>query len=282
MIQDNLFEPFTLAMTESLAECPKGLHGHSFFELVYIVEGTGRQCINNIKFDYQQGHFFLLTPQDSHFFEISSPTRFFFIRFNAAYIKNGNAKNAFIQRLEMVLRNAKHAPGCVLKSPFDQFIVHPLMQALIREHSNTDLYHKELIDQYISTLLVIVARNISLSLPESFSESTEEKAVDILQYIQSNIYYPEKLRAEQISRHFGISESYLSRYFKKHSNENFQQYILSYKLKLIENRLLHSNMRMSEIADEFGLTDKSHLNRLFKKHRGMNPSDFKKAGLVRT
>lgn len=281
MIQDNLLEPFKLVLTESLAVCPRGIHRHSFFELVYIVAGTGKQCINNTKFNYKEGHFFLVTPQDSHSFEIQSPTQFFFIRFNAVYIKNESHKNELIQRLEMVLRNAKHDPGCILKNTSDQLIVAPLMQALIREHLNRDLYHNELIAHYINTLLVIVARNISLTLPESFNESTEEKALDILQYIQSNIYQPEKLRAEQISKHFGISESYLSRYFKKHSNENFQQYILSYKLKLIENRLLHSNMRMSEIADEFGLTDKSHLNRLFKKYKGMNPSDFKKSALAK-
>ena len=43
-----------------------------------------------------------------------------------------------------------------------------------------------------------------------------------------------------------------------------QQYILNYKLKLVENRLLHSEMRISEIVAELGFTDESHLNKLFK------------------
>ncbi|MHA4808408.1 helix-turn-helix domain-containing protein [Flavitalea flava] len=79
-----------------------------------------------------------------------------------------------------------------------------------------------------------------------------------------------------ISQRFAISETYLGRYFKKHFNETYQQYIMQYKFKLIENRLLHSNMRINEIADEFGFTDKSHFNRMFKKHSGMSPSAFKK------
>lgn len=280
MKQDHLMEPYIMVLTAVLNDCPKGLHRHSFFELVYIVTGTGKQCINNVKFNYKKGHFFLLTPQDAHSFEIESATQFFFIRFNEGYIRK-EGKNELIQRLEMVLRNARHDPGCVLKNASDKLAVKPIMEALIREFTNSDLYHKELIEQYINTLLVIVARNISLTLPESFNEKTEEKAIDILQYIQANIYYPEKLRAEQISKHFAISENYLGRYFKKHAGETFQQYILNYKLKLIENRLLHSNMRMSEIADEFGFTDKSHLNRLFKKYKGMNPGDFKKSALVK-
>jgi len=35
-------------------------------------------------------------------------------------------------------------------------------------------------------------------------------------------------------------------------------------------------MRMSEIVDELGFTDESHLNRVFKKHRGVSPSAFRK------
>ena len=47
---------------------------------------------------------------------------------------------------------------------------------------------------------------------------------------------------------------------KQCSNTSFK-----YKLKLVENRLLHSEMRINEIAAELGFTDESHLNKLFKK-----------------
>ncbi len=55
-----------------------------------------------------------------------------------------------------------------------------------------------------------------------------------------------------------------------------QQYILNYKLKLVENRLLHSEMRISEIVAEVGFTDESHLNKLFKKYRRLQPHKFQK------
>jgi AraC-like DNA-binding protein len=133
-----------------------------------------------------------------------------------------------------------------------------------------------LIRQLVNTLLVIIARNISKDLPANITEASEDKTLDILQYIQANIYYPEKLRITAIAAALNISEHYLGRYFKKQTNETLQEYVLSYKIKLIENRLLHSNMRMKEIADEFGFTDKSHLTRAFKKYKGINPTDFKK------
>ena len=51
-------------------------------------------------------------------------------------------------------------------------------------------------------------------------------------------------------------------------------------MKLIETRLVHTNFRLNEIVDEFGLTDVSHLNKLFKNHKGMNPSEFRKLANV--
>jgi AraC-like DNA-binding protein len=44
----------------------------------------------------------------------------------------------------------------------------------------------------------------------------------------------------------------------------------------VENRLLNSSMRINEMADELGFTDKSHLNRIFVKYRGSTPAGFRK------
>ncbi|MDJ1499954.1 AraC family transcriptional regulator [Xanthocytophaga agilis] len=276
MKKDTLHEPFELVLKDFMNVCSKGEHSHSFFELVYIREGTGQQRINATHFQYQSGHLFLLAPEDAHCFDIETPTQFFFIRFNTIYLQAEAKQQDLLQRMELILRNASHQPGCVLKNSSDKAVIRPLMEALIREHQQKDLYHKELIAQYVNTLLVIVARNLMTTLPEKIDEQSENKVITILQYVQSNIYHPERLKGEYISKEFGISESYLGRYFRKHTNETLQQYILNYKLKLIENRLLHTNMRITEIAYEFGFTDKSHLNRFFKKSRGINPSDYRK------
>ncbi|MBN9484721.1 MAG: AraC family transcriptional regulator [Bacteroidetes bacterium 43-93] len=275
---DHLREPFELVLKEYLDVCPRGQHTHAFFEMVYIVDGTGSQKINELTFDYEPGNLFLVAPNDSHVFKINKPSQFFFIRFNNVFVQASKKDKDLIQRLELILQNARLDPGCILRTEQDRDAVKNLMHILIQEHLRRDLYHKELILQLVNTLLVIVARNIANAYPKEINEASEDKMLAMLQHIQANIYYPEKLRAETLSTHFSISETYLGRYFKKHTGETLQQYILKYKLKLIETRLLHSNMRINEIADEFGFTDKSHLNRIFKKYRGISPGDFKRRG----
>lgn len=275
MEKRNLHQPFEI-IYEELNESPIVAHEHTFFELVYIVSGTGVQCINNNLFEYHDGHMFLITPQDCHSFDVHTTTRFFFIRFNDIYIQSNmlNAEN--IQRLEFILEHANHQPGCILRNQTDKQLVKPVIDAIIREHVNRDLYDKELIRQLVNTLIIVVTRNIAKYLPDKIDACSETRTLDILQYIQSNIYSTEKLRADVIAKRFGISESYLGRYFKKHTSETMQEYIIKYKLKLVESRLLHSDMRINEIVFELGFTDESHLNRLFKKYKGLNPSEFRK------
>lgn len=276
MVKEYLHEPFSI-LFKTLDECPMKEHSHNFFELVYILSGSGMQCINKSRFRYHANHMFLLTPDDCHSFDIETTTEFFFLRFNNIYIQSKSIHTDNIQRLEFILQHANHQPGCILKNQADKTLVRTMVEAIIREYVNRDMYNRELVQHLVNTLIVVVARNIAKYLPEKVEAGTDEKALDILQYIQHNIYDPEKIRTEEISKKFGVSGSYLGRYFKRHTNETMQQYINNYRLKMVEHRLLHSDMRMGEIVHELGFTDESHLNKFFRKLKGVSPTAFRKA-----
>ncbi len=275
MKRENLHQPFEISFSE-LDESQLQEHDHTFFELVYILSGTGVQWINNNKFLYHDGHLFMITPGDTHSFDIHTTTKFVYIKFNDIYIHSAVLGTENSRRLEFILQHANHRPGCILRNQTDKLLVKPMIEAIIREYVNRNIYSSEIITQLINTIVIIVARNIALFLPEQIDENSEDKSLNILQYIQSNICFPEKIKARTISQHFGISPNYLGRYFKKQTNETMQQYIFNYKMKMVGSRLLHSEMRINEIVEELGFTDESHLNKLFKKYKGCNPTDFRK------
>lgn len=281
MKKDHLLQPFELVLRDPMDACPRGEHTHSFFEMIYVLSGNGRQHVNEVSMQYHPGSLFLVAPGDVHRMDVETTSRILFIRFNPLFIQSSGNGQALRAQLELILNNSHHQPGCLLKTASDKKYVPHLMDMLLDEHQQGHLYHRELINQLVNTLLLVVARNITEPLPTAMTESSEVRIHDILRYIQSNIHTPQQLRAEVISEHFQLSETYLGRYFKKHTGETLQQYITNYRLKLVENRLLHSSMRIGEIASEFGFTDKSHLNRIFKKYRGTNPSNFKQQAALR-
>jgi len=275
MIKENLHEPFSIVYTTREEGGIRG-HQHNFFELVFIISGTGTQCINDSRHNYKPNHMFLITPDDCHSLEVSSTTAFFFLRFNNIYLNEGGLPYDNIQRLEFILQNANHRPGCILKNQPDKLLVRPMVEAIIREHENRDLYNHELIKQLVNTLIIVVARNISKYQQLEITEQTDDKALDILHYLQRHIYEPAKLRAEHISQEFNIAPAYLSRYFKQHTGETMQQYIAGYKTRLIQHRLQYSDKRITEIAGEFSFTDESHLNKFFKNQTGVSPKEYRK------
>lgn len=274
MKKETLHTPYEISFNEAEV-CSKFEHGHNFFELAFIRSGTGKHILNQSECKYHPGQLYLMTPEDTHHFIIETKTSFFFLRFTNMYLKKNNFGSDSLQRLEYILQNANHHNECILKNISDRSFVAPVIETIYQEHTFKHLYNEDLIHQLINSLIIIVARNISNFLPDYISETAEEKAVKILQYIQQNIYDPEKLKAEQISSVFSVSTAYVGRYFKKHTNDTLQQYIAKYKVNLIEHRIKFSDKRMNEIAYEFGFTDVSHLNKFFRKQRGYSLRDIR-------
>jgi AraC-like DNA-binding protein len=273
---DTLYRPYEIEWKE-MRRFPKTTKRNNFFELIHVIDGTGIQIVNKNRFNYRKGNLFLLTPQDVYSFDIATPTTFFFLRFNELFVKEktGKDKDA-VNQVEYILQNASHRPGCILKNKVDKPLIASLIESILNEQTNQQLYYHRITEQIVNTIITIVARNIALKLPKNIKESTGEPVLEILQYIQENIFDQENLRAEKLSDHFNISLNYLGRYFKKQIGETLQSYIVNYKLRLVETRLLHSDMRINEIAYELNFSDESHLNRVFKKYKGMNPSEFRK------
>lgn len=273
---ETLYKPYEIEW-KKMQRFPKTTKRNNFFELIYVIDGTGIQIVNKNRFNYRKGNLFLLTPQDVYSFDIATPTTFFFLRFNELFVKEktGKDKDA-VNHVEYILQNASHRPGCILKNKVDKPLITSLIESILNEQINQQLYYNRITEQIVNTIITIVARNIALKLPKNIKENTGEPVLEILQYIQENIFDQENLRAEKLSDHFNISLNYLGRYFKKQIGETLQSYIVNYKLRLVETRLLHSDMRINEIAYELNFSDESHLNRVFKKYKGMNPSAFRK------
>lgn len=269
----NLYRPYELELLETSQYVAKP-HRNTFFEMVFTLEGTGIQVINGHELPYAANKFFLIFPEDKHGFEVHELTRFYFIRFADSYLKAQS--DQWVKKMEFIFHNHNHLPGCILKTVTDKPLVRAMVEALIRETSNAYPQHNEVLEQVMNTIITIAARNITLQQRADILKQPSATTLPLLNYIHEHIYQPDRLKVETIASCFNFSPNYISEYFKKTTGESLQQYITSYKLKLIETRLQYTDKRMSEIAYEFGFTDESHLNRIFKKYKGENPTAFRK------
>ncbi|WP_334126955.1 AraC family transcriptional regulator [Empedobacter brevis] len=141
------------------------------------------------------------------------------------------------------------------------------------EHES--VYSEDLVRHLVNAVIVISARNIAIIKPQDITPNTDIRLLQILDYIQEHIRRPELLRIAVIAENFGLSPTYLGSYFRKQCDESIQHYISSYRIRLIEHRLRFSDKRVHEIADEFGFADESHINKFFKRHKGLSLKGYK-------
>lgn len=252
-------------------------HNHTYFEIIFILKGNGRHQINGNTFEYSEGDVFLLGPEDFHYFEINSLTEFCFIRFNQYFNKSQKEEkeSSWQKVLKTLLHTSSQSRGSIVYNKGEKQKLHNLLNVLEQEYENNQSQYFETIrDSLMRTMLTILARNLS---GQTTSTPVQKKSAEaILMYVQRHIYNPSDLTIKHLADTFHFAPEYISIFFKKHTGQSLKQYIITHKIKLIEARLLYSQLPLANIAYEFGYTDESHLCKQFRKYTGHTPSAFRK------
>ena len=91
----------------------------------------------------------------------------------------------------------------------------------------------------------------------------------------------EELSLSKVAKAVNSSANHLSEKFKQVTGVNFVAYIAGIRFERARDLLLHSNLRVSEIAFTVGFQSLSQFNRVFKKRSGKSPTEYRAARLRR-
>lgn len=87
----------------------------------------------------------------------------------------------------------------------------------------------------------------------------------------------EKIGLSLVSKRLGISKNYFCSLFKQETGENFLNYVTKMKMLRAKYLLKEKNLRIYEVCNYLGYVDTTYFTRLFKKHCGMTPHEYRKA-----
>jgi AraC-like DNA-binding protein len=114
--------------------------------------------------------------------------------------------------------------------------------------------------------------------PDPAAKKVPDWARDLKEIIQDQIDTNLSLSLKEVSESLQVHPAYLSREFSKYfDNLSFGDYIRKLRIDKAIHLLQNTNHTLSEIAYLTGFSDQSHFTRIFRKHTGENPSDFKKS-----
>jgi AraC-like DNA-binding protein len=110
---------------------------------------------------------------------------------------------------------------------------------------------------------------------ESDSDTKNKHVVQkVIYYIHDN--YDADLTLQHVADQFSLSTYQLSRMFKEATNQNFSDYLISYRMKKAMELLENTDISIKEIAEKMRYTNVQNFSRIFKQIAGLPPGEYRK------
>lgn len=119
--------------------------------------------------------------------------------------------------------------------------------------------------QLIDSILVRLQKEV---------DSTNSMPVrTVKQLISKN--FANTISLDDLAKEVNLSPPYLSELFKNETGETISNYIQRTRIEMAQHLLLTTMMNVTEVADDVGYADAKYFSRVFRKHLGIRPSDFR-------
>lgn len=227
----------------------------NFWVAYLILEGNCKFEIGQLS-GVAKGSQLLICPPDTIFKrEALSPLTFHFFRLDLMSI---NSYSLLQAGLHILNTNRFISDEKVLK----QYVYDmSSFSFFIREH-------------IIQDLLLFQNLNDSCTVHEQPQPTTRNsRIIQILDYINGN--YQEDIKIGELGKRYYFSVSYLSRLFKHEVGMSPKEYLLSVRLKNVQQLLISTNLPIEEIAELTGFKYGYCLSKIFKKKFNLTPSTFR-------
>lgn len=103
--------------------------------------------------------------------------------------------------------------------------------------------------------------------------SPDESLGRVMDYLSR--HYSEVIRLSEVAEMVNMSESSFCRFFKQHTSKSFIDFLTDIRLGAASRALIDSSLSIAEIGYDCGFNNLSNFNRIFKKKKGVTPSEFR-------
>ena len=227
-------------------------HRHEFFEIEYVISGSGEYRIDDTCYPIRDGMLFFMTPL--HFHSVTANNcRVYNIMFSEELCNTD-----FLIRL----LHANDSPA--LDTGNADFWKVLLCEIVSAEHDTV----------YASYLLNSMLGKLVSGRPPSASIGTPIK--NAVLYLLH--HFRENPKLSQTAEHVGYAPSYFSAIFKEETGLGYKEYLDRLRFNYAKKLILHSQMPIIRVCRESGFEDYPNFIRRFKQHFGVSPTEMLEDG----
>ncbi len=229
-------------------------HVHEFFEIEYVINGSGTCLVDGQAHEMAAGTLFLLNPANTHAIR-DAKAEIINVMFNCECDTPAFSLPVLYAPATPLFRIAEA----------DRPLILSLLLELVQVHvQNTD---------YARTLLACVIQKLA-SLPAAVSKEPLPYIRHALLYITE--HFRNGITLESTAAHLGLSATYLSELFAQQTGMNFKAYLDRIRFSHAQNLLAFTNVAVCEVPERSGFGDYANFSRRFHRLYGVTPGEYRK------
>lgn len=183
----------------------------------------------------------------------------------------------FERRLSDSIRNAKNyciIMNTLLRKAAENGGVHPLYLNDISSSFAARIEHLASSDA-VKELMVEMFRSYCRLVRKHSMKTYSSTVQKVIARIDSDL--SSDLSLVSLAQQQNISPGYLSTVFKKETGKTITEYIISERIHLAMHLLQTTRLQIQTVALHCGIVDVQYFSKIFKKHVGMTPKEYRKS-----
>ena len=236
--------------------------GRIDYQLLYIVSGKAHFYFNGIERIVQAGRMVLIPPRVEQKYEYFGEEKpeVYWVHFTGSDVKN------ILRKYEIPMDDPIFYSGA-------SSVYSYIFKEMINELQTCRTGYEELLAMYLQQIFLLVQRTRQERKPTVTTYIQEE-----MEYARRyfNEHYNEPISIQEYAESRNMSVCYFQRNFKQIVNHTPMQYLLTIRVNNAASLLETTDYSMAEIAAIVGYEDPLYFSRVFRKIKGMSPTEYRK------
>ena len=236
--------------------------GRPDWQLLYVASGKAHFYIKGQEVIVTAGNMVLYQPKQEMHYEYFGKDKpeVYWVHFTGGQVRS------ILKRHDVPMDNNVFYAG---NSPTYGY----LFKEMILELQTCRVGYEALLSMYLEQIFVLVQRSRLDKSPVVSSHLQEEMGI-ARRYFQE--HYNEDINIEEYALSRNMSVSYFLKKFKEVTTKSPMQYILGIRISNAVSLLESTDYNVTEISTIIGYDNPLYFSRIFKKQKGLSPSDYRK------
>jgi len=248
-------------------------HRHDFFEVLYLLKGSGYHVIDSNKYEIKPPCVFFMSPGQAHKLELSNDIEGYIFIFTADfYLLNRSNQNSLIE-FPFFYTIHQDNPPLPLENENDIRFLESLFRQSIAETRQTRDYTLEMLRSILDLILTTCSSRYK-TIESSVSKGKGQILVKrFYQLVEEN--YLKNLSLADYAALLLVTPNHLTQTVKQFTGKTSIQVIKMKQILEIKRLLVHTNLNINEIAALLHFDDQSYFSKFFRRETKLSPLQYR-------